>query len=152
MKVLCLYPISFIKLLNLLAFLLNFIIQVLHLFLEPILARLNIRHALLMRVYLLLQLLVYFFQFLDSALEYLFFGLNEFGLLLFVHDNFGELLFELSLKLLDSVLVFGAHLVDDFFVDGDLLVEGVDDDVFLLLHVFELVDEAVVDGLELSVF
>jgi hypothetical protein len=32
-----------------------------------------------------------------------------------------------------------------------LLVERVDDDVFFLFHVFELVNEAVVDGLEFAV-
>lgn len=105
-----------------------------------------------MGVNFLLNGLLLSLQFLDSVFEKFFLWLDEFDLLFFTGDDFVELLLELALELLDALLIFGFHLADDFLVYGNLLVQWVDDDVFLLLHVLEFVHETVVDGLELSSF
>ncbi len=104
-----------------------------------------------MRIDFLLHGLLFSFQLFDSALQKLPLRLYVFHLLLLAWNDLSQFLLEFALKLLDALLVLWLHLLDDFFVDCDLLVERVDDDVFFLFHVFELVNEAVVDGLEFAV-
>jgi hypothetical protein len=88
----------------------------------------------------------------DSVFQKLLFGLDEFDLFFFRRDDLAEFLLEFSLQFFDPLFVFGFHLLDDFFVDSNLLIEGVDNDVLFLFHVLEFIHEAVVDGFELPGF
>ncbi len=105
-----------------------------------------------MRVNFLLHGLFFSLQLFDSVFEKFFLWLNKLHFLFFAGDDFTEFFLELALELLDSLLIFWFHLIYNFFVYINLLVQWVNDDIFLLLHVLKLIHKTVIDGLKFSVF
>lgn len=146
------FPVFFLQCFYLLHFFFHLQVQVLHIFFHLFVSIFQVAYTSVVGVDCLLHHFFLPLKLVDSVFQKLLFGLDEFDLFFFRRNDLAEFLLEFPLQFFDPLFVFGFHLLDDFFVDSNLLIEGVDDDVLFLFHVLEFIHEAVVDGFELPVF